>query len=231
MPTTDELRAAWEATRDALDPADRPHARPIAAWDLHAAPPTPTSSHMGGAPGLVPGEPWPESQGKPMRFWAQLNLADLAPYAEAFGIAMPVASGLVQLFAAEEGGELARHIAADRLDTLELREDIPGTDYTFGPVLQHSLAITLRPGAQLPGRGECLAGYSFGWWPLSRQGLTWAARRSGVAEEDWTFLAVAASNAALQLSFSDEGFLWATLPRTALAGGRLEELHAAGESS
>jgi hypothetical protein len=49
-----------------------------------------------------------------MRFWAQLNFADLAPYALAFGIAMPSA-GLLQKFGGDEGGELARYVPARTL--------------------------------------------------------------------------------------------------------------------
>ena len=62
---------------------------------------------MGGRPALYPHEEWPGGAADPMRFRAQVNLGDLAPYAQAFATALP-SSGLVQLFAGDEGGEHAR---------------------------------------------------------------------------------------------------------------------------
>ncbi|HQY63288.1 MAG: DUF1963 domain-containing protein [Myxococcales bacterium] len=40
------------------------------------ADPLPGTSHLGGAPDLVPGTPWPQHEGVPMMFVAQLSLAD-----------------------------------------------------------------------------------------------------------------------------------------------------------
>ena len=125
--TPERVQREYESRREALDADVAALARPVAAWVLRAGEPRVDSCHMGGAPALYPDEPWPEPD-YPMRFWAQLNLADLAPFASAFGIAIPP-DGLLQLFAADSGGELARYVPAADLERLELRRDIPrGSD-------------------------------------------------------------------------------------------------------
>jgi Domain of unknown function (DUF1963) len=237
------IRAHYDARLDTLDDELRPWGRPIAAWALRDGDPAPDGSFVGGAPGLDPTEDWPGVDGDPGRFWAQLNLADLAPYAAAYRIAMP-AHGLLQLFLTDGGYEIARHIPVDALAGLELRRDIPvGQEWDdvadAEPYLRHTQRIALYPEALVPWQEcshimfregvdaqlECttseeLPGYSFGWWPFSRP-------ESG----EWTFLAVCASRPEMALSYSDEGFLWASVPTAELAAGDFSHLTAEGESS
>jgi len=109
---------------------------------------------MGGRPALHPGEDWPCVDGEPLRFWAQVNLADLAPFAKAFGIPMPT-TGLVQLFAGEEGWEEARYIPGGDLTALELSGEAPIThlwDRTaeVEEMFQRSALIELHPDALIP---------------------------------------------------------------------------------
>jgi hypothetical protein len=241
--TPERVRREFEARRDALHPELVPHVRPVAAWVLRAGEPRVDSSHMGGAPALHPDEPWPEPD-YPMRFWAQLNLADLVPFAAAFGIAMPP-DGLVQLFAGDSGGELARYVPADELASFELRRDIPlGSDWLDEDegrrIEATSLLIDLHPEALVGGEDavqaiwpdlqgpqrDCfgtqdLPGYCFGWWPMHRPDDAEAA----------TFLAAANSNDDLGLAYSDSGMLWAQLPTPDLAAGDFSRLRCDGESS
>ena len=119
------------------------------------------------------------------------DTAAIAPFAAAFEFALP-SDGLLQVFAGEGGGELARYIPADDL----------------GP--QRECTVS-----------DDLAGYSFGWWPMSRP----------EDPDALTFLAVCNSNADLGLRYSDEGFLWATVPTIELAAGDFTHLHCEGESS
>ena len=106
--SVERIHAEYQSRRALLDEQLMPLARPIAAWSLRDGQEQVTSSHVGGRPALYPDEPWPGEQDEfPMRFWAQLNFADLAPYAQAFGIAMPSA-GLVEMLGRDEGGERAR---------------------------------------------------------------------------------------------------------------------------
>jgi hypothetical protein len=255
--TIERIRAEYEARKDLLDEALEPWARPIAAWALRDGEPRVTSSHMGGRPALYPDEEWPGGAGDPMRFWAQVNLADLASFAQAFAVALP-SSGLLQLFAGEEGGEYARYIPATDLDRLELRSEIPiGPLWTgvedAATIHRRSRLIELYPEALVPwqeaghlvpeddGPVTCttsgdLPGYSFGWWPFSSWSLTdglygWPEARPKPPPEDWVFLAVCDSNRELGLAYSDEGFLWAMAPRDDLAAGRFEQLRCDGESS
>jgi Domain of unknown function (DUF1963) len=240
--TPERVRREYEARRDTLHRELVPHVRPAAAWVLHPGEPRVDSSHMGGAPALHPGEPWPEP-GYPMRFWAQLNLADLAPFAAAFGIELP-GDGLLQLFAGDDGGELARYVPAADLAGFALRRDIPlGSDWLDEAVGRRieatSLLIDLHPEALVGGddavdaiwpdlhgpQRECfgtqdLPGYCFGWWPLHRPGDAGAA----------TFLAVCNSNDDLGLAYSDMGLLWAQLPTADLAAGDFTRLRCDGES-
>src|SRR5689334_12490729 len=165
--TPDRVRAEYEARRDALDDA-----RPTAAWVLREGEPRVDSSHMGGAPALFPDEPWPEPD-YPMRFWAQVNLTDLAPFAEGFGIAMP-SDGLLQMFAGDSGGELARYVPAADVARMELRRDIPrGSDWfddaEGARIEATSLLIELLPEAMVGGEAsppavtpDDLPGYCFG---------------------------------------------------------------------
>jgi Domain of unknown function (DUF1963) len=241
--TPERVLREYEARRDDLDPDIAALARPVAAWVLRAGEPRVDSSHMGGAPALHPDEPWPEPDNT-MRFWAQLNLADLAPFGSAYGIAMP-SDGLLQLFAADSGGELARYVPAAELGQLELRRDIPrGTDWfddELGRQIEAtSLLIDLHPEALVGGerevdvlypdlhgpRRECstsddLPGYCFGWWPFSRPD----------DPDALTYLAVCNSNRDLGLAFSDSGFLWTTIPTADLAAGDFTRLECEGESS
>jgi hypothetical protein len=191
---------------------------------------------MGGAPALYPGEPWPEPD-YVMRFWAQVNLADLAPFAAAYRIAMP-ADGLLQLFAADEGGELARYLPAADLPGLELRRDIPrGSDWSDDEegrrIEATSRLIGFYPEA-LVAPSDAVAdvdevylhsgdvpGHCFGPWPFT-------------PPEDadaLTFLAVCDSHTDLGLAYSDMGFLWACLPTADLAAGDFSRLRCEGESS
>lgn len=239
--TPERVIAEYEARLATLDADIAEIARPVAAWVLREGEPRLDSSHMGGAPTLDPDEPWPERD-YPMRFWAQLNLAELAPFADAFGIAVP-RDGLLQLFAGEGGGELARHLPAG--EGLELRRDIPlggeWPDEEEGRRIEAtSLLIDLVPEALVGGDdmvaviypdlhgpqrectvGDDLSGYSFGWWPMSRP----------EAPDALTFLAVCNSNPELGLRYSDEGFLWATVPTAELAAGDFTHLHCEGEST
>lgn len=241
--TLERVATEYQARLAALDPDIAAIAQPVAAWVLRPGEPDVRSSHMGGAPALYQDEPWPELN-YPMRFWAQLNLADLAPFAAAFGIALP-RDGLLQLFAGEGGGELARYIAADDLGRLERRHEIPlggeWADEEEGRRIEAiSLLIDLVPEALVGGDdvvdviypdlhgpqrectvGDDLAGYSFGWWPMSRP----------EDPDALTFLAVCNSNADLGLRYSDEGFLWATVPTAELAAGDFTHLRCEGESS
>jgi hypothetical protein len=219
--TPERVVAEYEARLAALDPDIAELARPVAAWVLREGEPGVHSSHMGGAPALDPDEPWPEP-GYPMRFWAQLNLAELAPFADAFGIAMP-RDGLLQLFAGEGGGELARHLPAG--ERLELRRDIPEATSLLIDLVPEALvggddmASVIYPDLHGPQRectiGDDLSGYSFGWWPMSRP------------DEPVTFLAVCNSSPELGLRYSDEGFLWATVP----TAGDIALLRCEGEST
>jgi hypothetical protein len=254
--TAERIRAEYEARKNLLDEPLRPWARPIAAWSLRDGEPSVTSSYMGGRPALYPGEEWPGGADDPMRFWAQVNLAELAPYAQAYGIALP-STGLVQLFAGEEGGEQARYIPPGDLERLELRGEIP-----IGPLWEgadeaeryhrRTKLIDLYPEALVPWQeagdllpddgyetsttSEILPGYSFGWWPFSswslEDGLSdWPQARPKPRPEDWVFLAVCDSNNELGLAFSDAGFLWAMAPADDLAAGSFEQLRCDGESS
>jgi hypothetical protein len=237
------IRARYASRLGELDDELRPWGRPIAAWALRPdGERAPDGSFMGGSPGLRPAEPWPGAEGDPGRFWVQLNLAHLAPFAAAFRVAMP-ADGLLQLFLTDGGRGIARHIPASELGTLELRHEIPlGPEWddpaVAGMYVRRSWRIALYPEALVP-RQECshivfrdgvdaplpcttadeLPGYSFGWWPCSPP-------RSG----EWTFLAVCASRRDLALSYSDEGFVWAAAPTRELAAGDFTSLTAEGES-
>jgi hypothetical protein len=258
--TVERIQAEYEARKAFLAEPLEPWARPIAAWTLRDGEPRVTSSHMGGRPALYRNEEWPGGADDPMRFWAQVNLADLAPYAQAFAIELP-SSGLVQLFAGDEGGELARYISPDDLGGLELRTEIP-----VGPLWdgveeaeafhRRSLLIELYPEAMVPWdetshlrlrdgdpdvsvtctTSEDLPGYSFGWWPFSSWPLTdgldgWPGTRPKPRPEDWLFLAVCESNRELELAYSDAGPLWAMAPAEDLAAGSFEQLRCDGESS
>jgi hypothetical protein len=247
------IRSAYESRRDALGPDLRPWARPIAGWSLRAGPATVAGSFMGGRPAMFPDEGWPDA-GDPMKFWAQINLADLAPYAQAYDIAMP-ADGLVQLFAAESGGELARYLPASDFPRLELRTEIPlppdwEDDDESQRIFHTSLLVDLYPEALVPWeetsairgddgeRLECvtssdLPGYSFGWWPFSDDGLREVRTNWPDAPEPtlWTFLAVCDSHDDVGLRFSDSGFLWAVIPTADLATGEFTHLLCDGESS
>lgn len=229
--TPQRVRDAYEARLGALSDDLRPFARPVAAWSLRPEEPGVDGSHMGGAPALLPDEPWPDG---PMRFWAQLNLVDLAPYAAAYRINMPP-DGLLQLFAADSSGELARYVPAAEVPRLELRRDIPlATDWVDpdeGRCIEAtSLLIELHPEALIDWHqapegdfrtSDDLPGYSFGWWPFSPPDDA----------ETLTFLAVCNSNRDLGLAYSDEGFLWASIPTTDLATGDFTRLRCEGESS
>jgi Domain of unknown function (DUF1963) len=233
--TPERIRAEYDAQVAELAPDVREWARPVAAWVLGAGTPRADSSHMGGAPALYPDEDWPADDGWVMRFWAQINLAELAPYAAAYGIAMP-ADGLLQLFAHEEGGELARVIPAADLGRLELRREIPITSLwedteETREIFQATRTIDFLPEALIPWQevprlvdatsSEHLPGYCFGWWPFSEPDDA----------DGLTFLAVCNSNRDLGLAFSDEGFLWVTVPTSDLAAGDFSRLHVDGESS
>jgi hypothetical protein len=155
-PSAERIQAEYERLKDVLDERLRPWARPIAAWTLTDGEPRVASSHMGGRPAMYPDEAWPGGDSDPMRFWAQVNLADLAPYAQAFDVAMPSA-GLLQLFAADEGGELARYIPATDLERLQLRERIPighlWADVEDAKQMhRRSLLIGLYPKRSCPGK-------------------------------------------------------------------------------
>jgi hypothetical protein len=197
-PTPEAIAAEYDARRALLDERLQPWARPVAAWTLRDGSPRVASSHMGGRPALYPGEEWPGGEDDPMRFWAQVNLAELAPYARAFGVAM-APDGLVQLFSRDEGGELARCIPAAELARLELRERIPighlwANADDAEEVHRRSQLIGLHPEALVPWdetsriiyrddagdrldtplpctTSDDLPGYSFGWWPFSSWGL------------------------------------------------------------
>jgi hypothetical protein len=128
---------------------------------------------------------------------------------------------------------------------MELRRDIPrGSDWfddeEGARIESTSLVIEPFPEAAVGGedagrvvyrdqgdsRRECtmvddLPGYCFGWWPFLPP-----AERDAV-----TFLAVCNSNRDLGLAYSDEGFLWATVPTADLAAGDFSRLHCEGESS
>jgi hypothetical protein len=258
-PAPERIAAEYEARLALLDDELRPWSRPVAAWRLRDGEPRVESSRMGGRPSLHPDEPWP-GDGDPMRFWAQVNLADLAPFAQAYGVTLP-ADGVVQLFGGDEGGELARYVPAGELGGLELRERVPigplwdGVD-DAEEVHRRTLLISLYPEALVPWQetspiafrdddidaplpcttSEELPGYSFGWWPFSSWGLGdglygWPADRPKPPPEDWVFLAVCDSNRDLGLMFSDAGFLWATIPAADLAAGDFSQLRADGESS
>jgi hypothetical protein len=235
-PAPERIREEYEARRARLAPEVAARARPVAAWELRPGEPRVDSSHMGGAPALYPGEPWPEPD-YVMRFWAQVNLADLAPFAAAYRIAMP-ADGLLQLFAADEGGELARYLPAADLPGLELRRDIPrGSDWSDDEegrrIEATSRLIGFYPEA-LVAPSDAVAdvdevylhsgdvpGHCFGPWPFT-------------PPEDadaLTFLAVCDSNTDLGLAYSDMGFLWACLPTADLAAGDFSRLRCEGESS
>jgi Domain of unknown function (DUF1963) len=239
--TPERVGEEYAARRAALDSDIAEIARPVAAWVLREGEPRVDSSHMGGAPAMYRGEPWPEP-GYPMRFWAQLNLAELAPFAAASGVALP-ADGLLQLFAGDSGGELARYVPGADLVRMELRGDIPrGSDWPDDAegarIEATSRRIELFPEALAGGdrlidviwpdlhapKRECttaddLPGYSFGWWPFDPVG------------DDVTFLAVCNSNDELGLAYSDMGFLWATVPTEDLAGGDFSRLRCEGASS
>jgi hypothetical protein len=241
--TPERVRRELAARREALHPELVPHVRPAAAWVLREGEPRVDSSHMGGAPAMHPDEPWPEPE-HPMRFWAQVNLADLAPFASAFDIDMP-RDGLLQLFAGDGGGELARYVPAAELAGFVLRRDIPlGSDWAEEDegrrIEATSLLIDLHPEALVGGddaaeaiwpdlhgpQRACfgpqdLPGYCFGWWPMQRPDDA----------GDATLLAVCNSNQDLGLMFSDMGLLWAQLPTADLAAGDFSRLRCAGESS
>jgi Domain of unknown function (DUF1963) len=254
--TVERIQAEYDERTALLDEPLRPFARPIAAWSLRDGEPRVTSSHMGGRPALYPAEEWPGGADDPMRFWAQLNLAELAPYAQAFGTELP-SSGLVQLFAGDEGGEYARYIPASDHDRLELRGEIPISHLWTGSddaerIHRRSQLIDLYPEALVPWQeagdllpddgyetcttSEVLPGYSFGWWPFSSWSLEdgvfgWPETRPRPRPEDWVFLAVCDSNDDLGLAYSDAGFLWAMAPSDDLAAGSFEQLRCDGESS
>jgi uncharacterized protein DUF1963 len=258
-PTVERIAAEYEARLALLDEELRPWARPVAAWRLRDGEPRVESSRMGGRPPLYAGEQWPGGD-DPMRFWAQVNLADLAPFARAYGVALPT-DGLVQLFAGDEGGELARYIPAGELGGLELCDRVPigplWADSDDAQEVHHrTLLISLYPEALVPWQetspiifrdddidaplpcttSEELPGYSFGWWPFSSWGLEdgldgWPPDRPKPPPEDWVFLAVCDSNDHLGLQFSDAGFLWATIPAADLAAGDFTQLRCDGESS
>jgi Domain of unknown function (DUF1963) len=259
--SVERIHAEYQSRKALLDERLMPSARPIAAWSLRDGEEQVTSSHMGGRPALYPHEPWPgEEEQFPMRFWAQVNFADLAPYAQAFGIAMPSA-GLLQMFGGDEGGELARYVPAADVERLELRGRIPINPYwatvdDAERLHRRSLLIDLYPEALVPWdeighlvgeledpdfrpaytTSEDVPGYSFGWWPFSSWSLKdglygWPETRPKPRPEDWVFLAVCESNDDLALVFSDSGFLWATVPAADLAAGDFTQLRCDGESS
>jgi hypothetical protein len=248
------IRSAYESRRDALGADLRPSARPIAGWSLRAGSATVAGSFMGGRPAMYADEEWPVA-GDPMKFWAQLNLADLAPYARAYDIVMP-ADGLVQLFAAESGGELARYLPASDLPRLELRTEIPippdwEEDDESRRIIHTSLLVDLYPEALVPWaatsamrrgddgeRLECapsgdLPGYSFRLVAVLRLRPARIGTRWPDAPEPalWTFLAVCDSHADLGLRFSDMGYLWAVIPTAELAAADFTHLLCDGESS
>ncbi len=256
-PSPGRITEEYETRYAALDEELRPWARPVAAWTLRAGEPSVTASYMGGRPALHPGEDWPCVDGEPLRFWAQVNLADLAPFAKAFGIPMPT-TGLVQLFAGEEGWEEARYIPGGDLTALELSGEAPIThlwDRTaeVEEMFQRSALIELHPDVLIPWgetldilyvdndlerpraatTSEDLPGYSFGWWPFSPFSLAELVKEWPAAPvpEHWTFLAVCNSNRDLGLAYSDGGFLWATLPAAELAAADFGHLRCDGESS
>jgi hypothetical protein len=230
--TPERVRAEYEARRDALPGEVAALARPAAAWVLREGETCVDSSHMGGAPALFPDEPWPEPD-HVMRFWAQVNLADLAPFAEAYGIAMP-SGGLLQIFAGDGGGELARYVPAADVARMELRRDIPrGSDWfddeEGARIEATSLRIELLPEAVVGGHAspppptptpDDLPGHCLGWGPYFAED-----------DPDVTFIAVCNSNRDLGLAYSDEGVLWATVPTADLAAGDFSRLHCEGESS
>lgn len=237
------IRARYASRLDELDDELRPWGRPIAAWALRPEGDRATDgSFMGGSPALRPAEPWPGGEDDPGRFWVQLNLAHLAPFAAAFRVAMP-ADGLLQLFLTVSGRGIARHVPPSELGGLELRREIPvgpeWDDPAIGGVyVRRSWRIALYPEALVPWQ-ECghimfrdgvhaplpcttsddVPGYSFGWWPFAQP-------RSG----EWTLLAVCASRRDLALSYADEGFLWAAVPTHELAAADFANLTAEGES-
>jgi hypothetical protein len=233
--TPDRVRLEYEARRAALAPELAERARPAAAWTLRRGEPRVDSSHVGGAPAMYPGEPWPADPGT-MRFWAQVNLAELAPYAAAYRVRMP-ADGLLQLFAGDQGGELARHLPAAEMAALELRREIPlgsewGDEEDGRRREATTLLIDLHPEAvvgipdaiELQGDAtvsEDLRGYCFGPFPWSRPGDAAAL----------TCLATCNSQSELGLAYSDEGMLWASLPTADLAAGDFRRLRCQGESS
>jgi hypothetical protein len=230
--TPERIRAEYEARRAALPGEVAGLARPTAARVLRDGEPRVDSSHMGGAPALFPEEPWPEPD-HPMRFWAQVNLADLALFAEAFGVDMP-GGGLLQIFAGDGGGQFVRHVPAADLARMELRRDIPrGSDWfddeEGARIEATSLLIELFPEAVVGDKSspppptptpDDLPGYCLGWGPYFAED-----------DPDVTFLAVCNSNRDLGLAYSDEGVLWATVPTADLAAGDFSRLRCEGESS
>src|SRR4051812_18545821 len=153
------IRTRYASRLDELDDELRPWGRPIAAWALRPdGGRAPDGSFMGGSPALRPTEPWPGGEEDPGRFWVQLNLAHLAPFAAAFRVAMPP-DGLLQLFFTDGGRAIARRIPASELDQLELRRDIPvGPEWDdpglAGVYVRRSWRIALYPEALVPWQ-EC----------------------------------------------------------------------------
>jgi hypothetical protein len=168
--------------------------------------------------------------------WRREADASPARIRSAYDIVMP-SGGLVQLFAAESGGELARYVPASELPRLELRSEIPlppdwEDDEESRETFRTSLLVDLYPDAMVPGTGD-LPGYSFGWWPFSDYGLR-EVKSSWPGAPDpalWTFLAVCDSHDELGLRFSDMGYLWAVIPTAELATGDFTHLLCDGESS
>jgi hypothetical protein len=183
-----------------------------------------------------------------MRFWAQINLADLAPFARAYEIAMPPA-GIVQLWAEYEGDQMARYLQPESLDRLETRREVPQHLYwdespEVRGMLHTSMLIDLYPEALVrndhPGALDegttpgIVPGYSFGWWSFDPYSLEVHKQYEWSDAPDppgWTFLAVCSSRRDLGLIWGDVGDLWTAVPTNELARGDFSHLHCDGDSS
>jgi hypothetical protein len=110
------FEARWEELRGLARPATLLKSRPAEEGDL-----VPGQSRLGGAPDLPADFPWPEHEGRPMGFLAQINLADCpAPFAG-------LRQGLLHVFSAcgridpEEGfPELPEEVAGPEFHHLSL---------------------------------------------------------------------------------------------------------------